>query len=139
MATVAESILHDGSFPLGDALAGAPDVTIELERLVPTNSAISPYFWVRGSDRTADLIGAAFESHLAVDGVELVDIADGDCLFRVEWNPGARGVIGATAGTDVSLVSGVGSADVWTFQVRGDEQGACPSSGTTAANSTRRR
>lgn len=47
MATIAAFTIPTESFPLGDVFEDHPDVTVELERVIPTNKAIIPYLWVR--------------------------------------------------------------------------------------------
>ncbi|MFC6826637.1 helix-turn-helix domain-containing protein [Halopelagius fulvigenes] len=123
MATVAEFTVPGDSFPLGGIFGQFPRVTVELERIVPTSDAIIPYFWVRGADDAEeDRIEAACAAHPDLRSVELIDEVDGQFLLRVEWNEEHRGVLGAVAATGVNLISGHGSGDRWSFEVRSDER-----------------
>lgn len=122
MATLAEFSLPADSFPLGRFFSAFPDVTVELERLVPTNSAVIPYFWVKGVNPTQEgRIESAFGHHPDVRAIRQVDEVDGDYLLCVEWEPEYQGVMKAIVETAVSLVSGIGTADRWTFEVRGED------------------
>ncbi len=49
MATVMEFTSPVGEFPLGSVFENLPGVTVELERLIPHETLIIPYFWVRGA------------------------------------------------------------------------------------------
>lgn len=121
MATVGEFTIPSDSFPLGSLFTEFPDVTIELERIVPTNDALIPYVWVRGASPTEEArIEETAGSHTDVKAVTLVDEIEGEYLLRVEWVPDHKGVLRAISETDVTLLSGVGSGGSWTFEVRSD-------------------
>lgn len=45
MATIATFTIPTEPFPLGNVFTAHPGVTVELERVIPTNKAIIPYFW----------------------------------------------------------------------------------------------
>ena len=118
MATIAEFTVASEAFPLGYIFDRISNVTIELDRIVPTNEALIPYVWVRGGN--PDAITAAVESHPDLRSMRLVDRADGVGLFRVEWEPDVRGIITCITETDVALVSGRGEGGEWVFEVRAD-------------------
>jgi predicted DNA binding protein len=120
MATVLEFTSPAEEFPLGTVFENLPGVTVELERLVPHETLIIPYFWVRGAD--AGDIEAAFEAHAGVVDVELVDRVDSEYLMRAEWAGEYFGILNALAETNVSVLSGVGTNDGWDFEVRGESR-----------------
>ena len=118
MATIAEFVVDSDAFPLGYLFDRIPDISIELDRIVPTNDALIPYVWVRGGD--VDDIVAAVAAHPDLRSMKLVDEADGIRLFRVEWESDVRGIVTCIAETDVSLLSGHGSRGEWVFELRAD-------------------
>jgi predicted DNA binding protein len=121
MATVVEFTTPATEFPLGAVFETLPDATVELERLVPHGGRVVPYFWVRGGD--AEDIEAAFESHPGLTAVRLVDsVDDDDYLLRAEWDRGHVGVLSGLADAGLVVLSGVGTADEWVFEVRGDSR-----------------
>jgi predicted DNA binding protein len=122
MATVMEFRSPADEFPLGTVFENLPKVTVELERLIPHETLIIPYFWVRGAE--ADDIEAAFEPHTGVVSVELVDQVDDEYLMRAEWKSEYFGVLSALAHTNVVVLSGVGTKDGWDFEVRGENREA---------------
>lgn len=119
MATVAEFAVPAEMFPLGSIFDELPDVTIELERIVPTNHALFPYFWVRGAD--AERIEDAIEDHPALESVELVDEVGARGLFRAEWNEGVDGIITAIGQVPVTIISATGNQDEWVFEFRTED------------------
>jgi predicted DNA binding protein len=123
MATVVEFTAPGDSFPLGSVFKQFPELTVELERIVPTREGIIPYFWVRGADEAGEeKIEAAFRDHPDLKSLELVDEVDDQYLLRVEWKQDFQGLLKAIANTKVSLISGQGSGDKWAFEVRSDDR-----------------
>lgn len=121
MATEATFAVASSEFPLGTIFAELPEVTVELERVVPGSTAVIPYFWVRGVQ--SDDIEAAFSDHPGVQNLELIDSVDHEYLLRVEWDPDYEGVLSTLAETQVPLIEGVGTARGWMFEIRGDDRG----------------
>ena len=120
MATVMEFTSPAAEFPLGSVFENLPGVTVELERLIPHETLIIPYFWVRGAE-TED-IEASFESHVGVTDIRLVDSVENEYLMRATWEQEYFGVLSALAKASVVLLSGVGTKDEWRFEVRGESQ-----------------
>jgi predicted DNA binding protein len=120
MATVLEFTSPAAEFPLGSVFEKLPGVTVELERLIPHETLIIPYFWVRGVD--SEDIEAAFEPHAGVTDIRLVDNVEDEYLMRAEWKPEYFGVLSALAKANVVVLSGVGTKDEWRFEVRGESQ-----------------
>lgn len=120
MATIMEFITPAAEFPLGTVFETLPTVTVELERLIPHETVIIPYFWVRGAE-TND-IEAAFASHEGTTDIQLVDSVEQEYLMRVEWDRDYVGILTALAETNLVVLSGVGTADGWEFEVRSDQR-----------------
>ncbi|WP_439028335.1 helix-turn-helix domain-containing protein [Haloarchaeobius sp. DT45] len=120
MATIAEFTFEPQTLPFGVIFESFPDVTVELERVVPTRGVLVPYFWVHdmSSEDVQQLVG----NGLAIPNVELVDTVDGEALLRAEWDPESRrGVLNGIFESDLSLLSAVGTADGWVLQVRAED------------------
>ena len=122
MATVMEFTSPVAEFPLGSVFENLPGVTVELERLIPHETLIIPYFWVRGAE-TED-IEAAFEQHAGVSNIRLVDRVEDEHLMRAEWEQEYFGILSALAKANVVVLSGIGTKDEWRFEVRGESQEA---------------
>ncbi|WP_440991700.1 helix-turn-helix domain-containing protein [Haloarchaeobius baliensis] len=122
MATIAEFVIPATEFPLGRIAEELPDVTVELERIIPTRDAIVPYLWVRGCDGPleSDTL-ARLTAQTDLKDVEVVDRVEGAYLLRAEWRSRYEGVLRAITDTDVVLLSGVGNAEQWTFELRGTD------------------
>lgn len=118
MATVMEFTSPADEFPLGTVFENLPGVTVELERLIPDESLIIPYFWVRGA--RAEDIEDAFEAHRGVVSVRYIDDVDEEYLMRAEWNDEYYGLLSALARANIVVLSGIGSKEGWKFEVRGE-------------------
>lgn len=129
MATVVEFSSPVDEFPLGSVFETLPAVTVELERLVPHESLIVPYFWVRGAE--AEDVEAAFDAHAGFVSVDLVDGVGDEYLMRAEWVGEYFGILTALAQANLVVLSGIGRKDGWRFEVRGEDREAISEFRTT--------
>ena len=120
MATEATFTVPSAQFPLGTVFEQLPDVTVELERIIPAQDVVIPYFWVRGTD--VDNIEGAFRHHPGVKNIQPVDSVEDQYLLRVEWTLEYNGVLSTLVETNVPLIEAVGTTEQWTFDVRGDDR-----------------
>lgn len=107
-------------FPLETVFQQLDDATIELDRVVPTGAAVAPYFWISADDTgelTPDL-----SADEGVDEVTVIDQVDEQMFVCVDWNLDHESVLTAIVNTDVTLLSGIGDQEQWTFAVRASEQ-----------------
>jgi len=118
MAVIAEFSVDHVDFALERVFEAYPDATVELDRVVPTDEAFLPYFWVWDAD-VDDVVDLVREAD-PLSEVELVDeVADGG-LFRAWWTRDVGGLLAATEAANLTLRKGVGSADGWLFELRAD-------------------
>ena len=120
MATIAEFTIPADDFPLGRIFNDLPTATVELERVVPTNKGLLPYFWVR--DAPTDDIQTALTAEPAFASVTRIDVLDDQSLYRAQWDPAVEGVLTAVLDNDLTLLSAVGTHDRWTFEFRAEYQ-----------------
>ncbi|WP_255198326.1 helix-turn-helix domain-containing protein [Halorarius litoreus] len=115
MTVIAELTLEPGDFPLGRLSVQDPQMRIELERLVPANSELFPFFWAHGGDFER------FEQRVrALDIVtELValDRVEDTVLYRIQWGPEVENFVGAIAETGAVILEAHGN-DRWQFRLR---------------------
>lgn len=122
MAIEASFSATKGEFPLAEVFSKFPDAQIELDRVVPTNDVLIPYFWLEGDD-SAELSLEGID-HPGIDDLRVVDDVDGELFVRIDWDFEYESVLTAILETDVALVSAVGREGEWTFEVRAEEQRA---------------
>ncbi len=122
MSTVAEFTLAADKFPLGTVFSQLPEVAIQLERVIPDTNGVVPYFWVRGVE--TDAIVEQFTDHPGVRNIQLVDQVDSEYLMRCEWIPEYDGVLDALISPEVVLLSAIGTAEEWKFELRGESREA---------------
>lgn len=120
MATVMEFTSPPEDFPLGSVFETLPEVTVELERLIPHETRIVPYFWVRGV--ASEDIEDAFQAHAGLQSIKLIDHVEDEYLMRADWDRRYTGVINALADINIVLLSGIGTKDGWHFEVRSESR-----------------
>lgn len=120
MAIEASFTIKRADFPLSAIFENLPDATIELDRVVPTNQAVIPYFWIYADDTvnlTTDL-----SQDIGVDQITIIDEVEGQIFMRIDWNLDHESVLTAIVNTDVTLLSGTGNNEQWTFEIRASTQ-----------------
>uniref|UniRef100_UPI003D98A0F6 bacterio-opsin activator domain-containing protein n=1 Tax=Halomicrococcus sp. NG-SE-24 TaxID=3436928 RepID=UPI003D98A0F6 len=120
MATEATFTVLSDQFPLGTVFNQLPNVTVELERLIPARDVVVPYFWVRGTE--VNDIESAFPEHPGVQEIQLVDSVEDEYLLRVEWTLDYDDVLTVLTETEVPLIEASGTNQQWTFEIRGDDR-----------------
>lgn len=118
MSVVAEFTIEAEAFPLGSLFKAVPGITLELERIIPTNKTIIPYVWIQGAEQHT--IQHAFGELAELDDFTIVDAIDEAYLVRLTWNQEYKGVLKAIAEAHITLLSGIGTSEQWTFEIRGD-------------------
>lgn len=122
MATVMEFTSPADEFPLGSVFDTLPDATVELERLIPHEDLIIPYFWVRGAE--AEDIEAAFDAHAGVNSIRLIDSVQNEYLMRADWEREYIGILSMLTESELVVLTGIGTSDGWRFEVRGESRDA---------------
>lgn len=122
MATVVEFRSPALEFPLGSVFESLPEVTVELERLIPHETLIIPYFWVRGVE--TDEIEGAFDMDEGLVNIRLIDSVEDEYLMRAEWEQEYVGILTALAENELTVLSGIGTKEGWQFEVRGETREA---------------
>lgn len=92
------------------------ETRIELERIVPTDEEILPFFWVWGTD-TSTVLRAA-RSASAIKDIRVVDSVDDATLFRAVWNADPPGLLDCITEADATVLEATGTAVEWQFRVR---------------------
>ena len=119
MAVKASFTTAQADFPLSAVFEQLSDVTIELDRVVPTNDAVIPYFWISADD--TEKLTTDLSADIGIDQVKIVDQVEKQMLVRVDWNLDHESILTAIVNTDVSLLSGIGNPEQWTFELRASE------------------
>jgi predicted DNA binding protein len=120
MATEATFTVPSDQFPLGTVFNQLPNVTVELERIIPMRDVVIPYFWVRGTE--VNDIERTFTEHPGVKEIRLVDSVEDEYLLRVEWSVDYDDVLTILTETEVPLIEAIGTNQQWTFKIRGDSR-----------------
>jgi len=119
MATIAEFNFSADEFPLGHVFEALPEVTIEIERVIPTNRVILPYFWVRGV--SIGQVRETLATHGELESYTIADEIDTQALVRADWDPAIEGVLTGIVESELTLLSAEGTQDEWQFEFRADD------------------
>lgn len=122
MSFIVEIEVAVEAFALGNLVERRPDARIDLEQVVPAESGLMPYFWIRGVD--VDAVTDADEDDPALDEISvLVDTGDA-LLCRTVWDNEEPGLQQVIATERAALLEATGTVNGWTFQFRFTDESA---------------
>ncbi|WP_122089497.1 helix-turn-helix domain-containing protein [Halalkalicoccus subterraneus] len=116
MSTVIEFTVPAEDCALGRALGDDPSASLELDRIVPTDDTVMPFFWVWNRDPEAFLATASDEP--AIEAVSVVEQVDGGALLSAHWNREEAGTLFAIARSEGALLDARVTNRTWRFEVR---------------------
>lgn len=116
MVAICDLTFPGESFALGALLVEHPEIFIEIERLVPLEDRLLPFFWV--SNGSPERIEAALASQSVVDSVERLTTVEGRHLYQVTWSGGVDGLVAALLETDGAILEGQGIDGKWELRIR---------------------
>ncbi|MFC7096844.1 helix-turn-helix domain-containing protein [Halobaculum marinum] len=119
MAVIAEFTVEPEQFVLGQVLARASDIEVEMERVVPSSQRVMPYIWVHAPD--LDAFESDIKASTYVDEVIALDVLDDRALYRVEWSEDVRSLIYAMAEFDATILE-ANSSGRWFFRIRFEDR-----------------
>lgn len=115
MSRILEFSIEADAFRLGRVLKTPPGVSLELERIVPTGSAIVPFVWVTGE--AYDAFERSVRSHPAVESLTALDRNADHGLYRLDWDDSPTGLLAAMAESEAVILEAKGD-ETWTFRLR---------------------
>ncbi|WP_255191106.1 helix-turn-helix domain-containing protein [Natronobeatus ordinarius] len=115
MAVVSEFEIAADEFALGRLLTSELDVTVDVERVVPSSRRFVPYHWVEGPDvdRFADHVGASD----AVESIVELERDSSRICYRIDWCDGFGCLASALERSQAAVLEARGD-DRWWFRLR---------------------
>jgi predicted DNA binding protein len=121
MAIEATFATTEGDFPLAEVFTQFPSAQIELDRVVPTGEMIIPYFWLQNVDPDQEIEMSNIH-HPGIIDIRVVDHVAGEAFVRIDWDFNYESVLTAIFETEVELVTAIGKAEKWRFEVRSESR-----------------
>ncbi|WP_435174883.1 helix-turn-helix domain-containing protein [Halorussus sp. AFM4] len=115
MSVVAEFTINADQFLLGRLIAEHPNLSVELERVVPAEKRVMPYVWGHGDDLEAFEASMAADPH--VRSFAVLDRLPDSALYKIEWEEPAEQLIRGITETKATILEAYGD-DEWTFRIR---------------------
>ncbi|WP_306057242.1 helix-turn-helix domain-containing protein [Natronococcus wangiae] len=123
MSIVAEFSVKSDDFALNNALTAAPDMVVEIERVVATmEDEAMPYFWVSGGDKTE--FREALDDDESVRDIARIDEVKEAILYRAEWTDNVEAIVYAYVELGATILEAVGRDRNWELRMRFDDQGS---------------
>jgi len=121
MSVIVELSVPVEDFPLGRALATTPDMQVELDRIVPTDTGALPFFWISGDDVEAFV--AELEREEDVDAVSVLDRFEDGALIRATWTA-TTGLVEGILQSEATVLEVARYDDVWRLRLRSPDREA---------------
>jgi predicted DNA binding protein len=117
MSVVADFTVPADSFLLPEALAAAPGMAVEAERLASHSVEwVFPYHWASGGDFERFREGMADDPTVA--DVNAIEEAEGAVLYQVEWTDDVVDLITEITDQHGSILEATARAETWRLQLR---------------------
>lgn len=118
MSVIAEYTVRADDFVLGRATL--PEMHVELERFVPDESRVVPYFWVTVGH--VDRFETNLEKMRTILDLTRVDDLEGRCLYRGVCDPATDTLTGGILEHDVSVYGAAGNDEHWRFTLAFEDE-----------------
>ncbi len=116
MSTIVEISIPADEFALGRALDAHSQLQIELERIIPTGTAVFPYFWARGD--SIQRFETAVRDDPAIQDLTKLDTFSDRTLFRSVWNDEMTGLVQGIKEANATVMEANNLTDDWSFHLR---------------------
>ena len=121
MSVIGEFTVDSDDFALYHAMTTAPDMIVEIERVVATmRDRLMPYFWVTGGDQSE--FEDAFRADESVQNITKVDQVSKAILYRAEWTQNVETIVYAYVEIGATIIRAVGRDEHWKLRIRFDDR-----------------
>ncbi|WP_135302091.1 helix-turn-helix domain-containing protein [Haloarcula amylovorans] len=122
MSVVGEFTIPTAAFALEEALATAPEMTIESDRLASHSPReVFPFLWARGGN--FERFSQALEGDPTVTSADLVDEADDVVLYRLEWSEDFQELVHDMIDHHAAITEATARDDQWHLRLRFADEG----------------
>lgn len=117
MSVILEFTIPHEEFALGRGLGQSDGARIELERIIPVDEFLIPFFWVEGGD--TELLEEAVHESSYIEDLTALDRVGGRTLYRVAWTgePEAADLLEGIKRFDATILEAHGDG-TWQFRLR---------------------
>jgi len=115
VSVILEFAIGGDEFALGRALGGHGERRVELERIIPVDESLIPFFWVEAGDQSK--LRASVEESSYIENLSRVDLVGEYALYRVAWTGETGHLLDGIRVHDATILEGHAS-DRWQFRLR---------------------
>ena len=116
MTVIADITVPRHALALAQLLEDFPEISVELERVVPLNEACLPMVWISGDD--LDVVESALDDYPQTTAVDRIADVNTKTLFEVHWNTSIGDIVQPLEAAHASVLEATGTADHWDFRLR---------------------
>lgn len=117
MSVLVEVTVPADEFVLADTMTAAPEMRIEIKRVVAGAEEVTPYFWASGGD-FGDFEQALRDDSWTRDVLTLEDHEDDERFYRVKWKTTVPNLIEAVTDAKAAILEAVTEdGDMWELKI----------------------
>lgn len=116
MSIFGEFHVPTDAFALYRTLPAVPEAVVEIERVVATDSLLTPYFWVSGVP--PDEFESAAGNDPSTDHLTRLDEFEESTLFRAEWTDRVEALVYAYTDIGATILEASGQNEEWELGMR---------------------
>lgn len=117
MSVIGDFTVPAGAFALEHALAAAPEMVVEADRVASHSTmGVLPFLWTTGGDD--DAFRAALKADPTVDSFTVADELGREVLYRVQWSEDVRDLIDRMVDHHAAISHAKACEGVWTLRLR---------------------
>ncbi|WP_255190885.1 helix-turn-helix domain-containing protein [Natronobeatus ordinarius] len=118
MSTIAELTLPAEGFALRRTLEAAPDVEVEVERVVAYEpDQVMPYVWFSGSESALTALDDALAEDQSVENAELLTDLDDERLYRMQWVADVSVIVHVLTEEMATILDASGERRQWRLRI----------------------
>lgn len=118
MTIIVEVTIPSDALALGCIFDEYPKATVELERLVPIEEGLMPYFWLSNAGDDHAAVAATVRDHTDTDSVTKIAEYGDKALFEVDWKSTVDRAVAALRGNHCGCIEMTGTSDGWELRLR---------------------
>jgi len=117
MSVLAEVLVPASEFVLADTLTAAPEMRIEIKRVVAGGDRVTPYFWAADGD--FEVFEQSLHDDSTIENVlTLEEHQENERFYRVTWETTTPNLITAISDTEGAILEAVSSdGEKWALKI----------------------
>lgn len=118
MTILVEVRVPPDALALGCVFDEHPEATVEVDRIVPIDDDLMPYFWLSNDGGDFETPAATIRDHTDTKSLTKLTETERRALFQVVWEPSVDQAVSALRENHCGCIEVAGTSDGWDMRLR---------------------